>query len=193
MIDKTFDHPRTADIKPAIHVDVPKMDTAFTALGLSDALAFGVQEMGYITPTPIRAQAIPVVPTHAPTPLIRSPSDSSTVTTRATKHASNAELPAIASEPDGLLLDHRQHDQRDAREHQHVEQQGARHERHAVQRRRGDDQPDRVAEDRDGQAADEAHDRMIERRRARAPHPERVTVAAVGRRLENRSPGWVTT
>ncbi len=61
MIDKTFDHPRTADIKPAVPVDIPKMDTAFTALGLSDALAFGVQEMGYVTPTPIQAQAIPVV------------------------------------------------------------------------------------------------------------------------------------
>ncbi|WP_414661290.1 DEAD/DEAH box helicase [Horticoccus sp. 23ND18S-11] len=60
-IDKTFDHPRTADIKPAVPVDVPKMDTAFTALGLSDALAFGVQEMGYVAPTPIQAQAIPVV------------------------------------------------------------------------------------------------------------------------------------
>ena len=61
MIDKTFDHPRSSDIKPAVPVDVPKMDTAFTALGLSDALAFGVQEMGYVTPTPIQAQAIPVV------------------------------------------------------------------------------------------------------------------------------------
>ena len=61
MIDKTFDHPRTADIKPAVPVDVPKMDTEFTKLGLSDALAFAVQEMGYVTPTPIQAQAIPVV------------------------------------------------------------------------------------------------------------------------------------
>ena len=61
MIDKTFDHPRTTDVKPATPVNVPKMDTAFTALGLSDALAFGVQEMGYVTPTPIQAQAIPVV------------------------------------------------------------------------------------------------------------------------------------
>ncbi|MBL9212752.1 MAG: DEAD/DEAH box helicase [Opitutaceae bacterium] len=61
MIDKTFDHPRTADIKPAVPVDIPKMDTAFTALGLSDALAYGVQEMGYVAPTPIQAQAIPVV------------------------------------------------------------------------------------------------------------------------------------
>ena len=61
MIDKTFDHPRTTDIKPAVPVDVPKMDTEFSKLGLSDALAFGVQEMGYVTPTPIQAQAIPVV------------------------------------------------------------------------------------------------------------------------------------
>jgi ATP-dependent RNA helicase RhlE len=61
MIDKTFDHPRTTEIKPAIPVDIPKMDTAFTALGLSDALAYGVKEMGYVTPTPIQAQAIPVV------------------------------------------------------------------------------------------------------------------------------------
>jgi ATP-dependent RNA helicase RhlE len=42
-------------------VDVPKMDTAFTKLGLSDALAYAVQEMGYLEPTPIQAQAIPVV------------------------------------------------------------------------------------------------------------------------------------
>jgi ATP-dependent RNA helicase RhlE len=61
VIDKTFDHPRTEDIKPKAPVDIPKMDTAFSALGLSDALAFGVQEMGYISPTPIQAQAIPVV------------------------------------------------------------------------------------------------------------------------------------
>jgi superfamily II DNA/RNA helicase len=61
MIDKTFDHPRTEDIKPKAPVDIPKMDTEFSKLGLSDALAFGVQEMGYVTPTPIQAQAIPVV------------------------------------------------------------------------------------------------------------------------------------
>jgi len=60
-IDKSFDHPRTAEIKPAMPVDIPKMDTAFSQLGLSDALAFAVQEMGYVTPTPIQAQAIPVV------------------------------------------------------------------------------------------------------------------------------------
>jgi ATP-dependent RNA helicase RhlE len=61
VIDKTFDHPRTTDVKPKTPVDIPKMETAFSALGLSDALAFGVQEMGYVTPTPIQAQAIPVV------------------------------------------------------------------------------------------------------------------------------------
>jgi ATP-dependent RNA helicase RhlE len=61
MTDKTFDHPRTADVKPAVPIDVPKMETAFSALGLSDALAYGVQEMGYVSPTPIQAQAIPVV------------------------------------------------------------------------------------------------------------------------------------
>src|SRR5690606_8979461 len=60
-VDKTFDHPRTVDVKPATPVDVPKMETAFSALGLSDALAYAVQEMGYETPTPIQAQAIPVV------------------------------------------------------------------------------------------------------------------------------------
>jgi ATP-dependent RNA helicase RhlE len=48
-------------VKPVTPVDVPKMETAFSALGLSDALAYAVQEMGYTTPTPIQAQAIPVV------------------------------------------------------------------------------------------------------------------------------------
>ena len=61
MVDKTFDHPRTTDVKPAVPVDIPKMDTEFTKLGLIDALAFGVQEMGYVTPTAIQTQAIPVV------------------------------------------------------------------------------------------------------------------------------------
>ena len=61
MIDKTFDHPRSAPVKPAVKVDIPKMDTEFTKLGLSDELAFAVQEMGYVTPTPIQVQAIPVV------------------------------------------------------------------------------------------------------------------------------------
>lgn len=59
--DDTFDHPRREPVKPVTPVDVPKMDTAFTKLGLSDALAFGVQQMGYLEPTPIQAQAIPVV------------------------------------------------------------------------------------------------------------------------------------
>ena len=60
-IDRMFEHPRQGDVKPRVPVDVPKMDTAFTALGLSDPLAFGAQEMGYVTPTPIQAQAIPLV------------------------------------------------------------------------------------------------------------------------------------
>ncbi len=59
--DDTFDHPRSAPVKPLVPVDIPKMDTAFTALGLSDALAFGVQEMGYLEPTPIQKGAIPIV------------------------------------------------------------------------------------------------------------------------------------
>jgi ATP-dependent RNA helicase RhlE len=41
--------------------EVPKMDTAFTALGLNDRLAYAVQQMGYESPTPIQAQAIPQV------------------------------------------------------------------------------------------------------------------------------------
>src|ERR1035437_2232452 len=61
MIDKTFDYPRSAPVKPLVHVNVPKMDTEFSKLGLCDALAFAVQEMGYVTPTPIQVQAIPVV------------------------------------------------------------------------------------------------------------------------------------
>jgi ATP-dependent RNA helicase RhlE len=56
-----FEHPRREPVKPVVPVDVPKMDTAFTKLGLSDALAFAVQEMGYLEPTPIQAGAIPVV------------------------------------------------------------------------------------------------------------------------------------
>ena len=60
-IDKTFDHPRTGEVKPVTPVEIPKMETAFSALGLNDALAYGVQEMGYVTPTPIQSQAIPVV------------------------------------------------------------------------------------------------------------------------------------
>lgn len=59
--DDSFEHPRPTPSKPAVPVDVPKMDTEFSKLGLSDALAFAVQEMGYVSPTPIQAQAIPVV------------------------------------------------------------------------------------------------------------------------------------
>lgn len=59
--DRDFEHPRREPIKPAVPVDVPKMDTPFSKLGLSDALAFAVQEMGYTEPTPIQAQSIPVV------------------------------------------------------------------------------------------------------------------------------------
>jgi len=44
-----------------VPVDVPKMDTAFSKLGLCDALAFGVQEKGYTEPTPIQAQSIPQI------------------------------------------------------------------------------------------------------------------------------------
>jgi len=56
-----FEHPRTESIKPTIPVDIPVMDTAFSKLGLSPALAYGVQEMGYLEPTPVQAQGIPVV------------------------------------------------------------------------------------------------------------------------------------
>jgi ATP-dependent RNA helicase RhlE len=37
------------------------MDTAFSKLGLIDALAYAVQEMGYTEPTPIQVQAIPLI------------------------------------------------------------------------------------------------------------------------------------
>lgn len=59
--DDVFEHPRREPVKPAVPVNVPKMDTAFSKLGLDDALAFAVQEMGYVEPTPIQQQAIPVV------------------------------------------------------------------------------------------------------------------------------------
>jgi ATP-dependent RNA helicase RhlE len=59
--DDTFDHPRREPVKPVVPVDIPKMETAFSALGLIDPLAFAVQEMGYVEPTPIQKQAIPVV------------------------------------------------------------------------------------------------------------------------------------
>jgi ATP-dependent RNA helicase RhlE len=56
-----FEHPRHTPVKPATPVDVPKMDTAFSRLGLSDAMAYAVQQMGYVEPTPIQQQAIPLV------------------------------------------------------------------------------------------------------------------------------------
>ena len=40
---------------------VPAMDTVFTQLGLTDALAHAVQKMDYTEPTPIQQQAIPLV------------------------------------------------------------------------------------------------------------------------------------
>jgi ATP-dependent RNA helicase RhlE len=40
---------------------VPKQDTHFSKLGLSDALALAITDKGYTDPTPIQAQAIPVV------------------------------------------------------------------------------------------------------------------------------------
>ncbi len=61
VTDQSYDGPAREPVKPIIPVDVPKMDTAFSKLGLSDALAFGVQEMGYLEPTPIQAQAIPII------------------------------------------------------------------------------------------------------------------------------------
>jgi ATP-dependent RNA helicase RhlE len=56
-----FEHPRQAPVKPAIAVEVPKMDTPFSRLGLDDAMAYAVQQKGYLEPTPIQQQAIPLV------------------------------------------------------------------------------------------------------------------------------------
>jgi ATP-dependent RNA helicase RhlE len=61
VIDQSFDGPTRESIKPVVQVDIPKQDTAFSKLGLSDAIAFAVAEMGYTEPTPIQAQAIPVI------------------------------------------------------------------------------------------------------------------------------------
>ena len=41
--------------------EVPKMATAFSALGLADPFALVVEKMGYTEPTPIQQQAIPLV------------------------------------------------------------------------------------------------------------------------------------
>ena len=56
-----FEHPGHNSVKPAVPVDVPKMDTPFSKLGLIDALAYAVQEKGYTQPTPIQSQAIPLI------------------------------------------------------------------------------------------------------------------------------------
>ena len=61
VIDQSFEGPSRAPIKPVAPVEIPKQDTAFTQLGLSDSIAFAVAEMGYSEPTPIQAQAIPVI------------------------------------------------------------------------------------------------------------------------------------
>jgi len=61
VIDQSFDGPQRAPIKPVSAVVIPPQDNAFSKLGLNDALAFGVAEMGYAEPTPIQAQAIPVI------------------------------------------------------------------------------------------------------------------------------------
>jgi ATP-dependent RNA helicase RhlE len=47
--------------KPAVPVDVPKMDTPFSKLGLIDALAYTVEQKGYVEPTPIQVKAIPMI------------------------------------------------------------------------------------------------------------------------------------
>ena len=59
--DDFFEHPGHVVEKPAIPVDIPKMDTPFSKLGLCDALAYTVQEKGYTEPTPIQVQAIPLI------------------------------------------------------------------------------------------------------------------------------------
>src|SRR5690606_3949592 len=59
--EEVFEHPRRDPVKPVTPVEIPPMDTAFTQLGLNGALGYAVQEMGYTEPTPIQAQAIPVV------------------------------------------------------------------------------------------------------------------------------------
>jgi ATP-dependent RNA helicase RhlE len=50
-------HPAEAKPLP----EVPKLDTPFTALGLNDRLAYAAQQMGYVDPTPIQVQGIPLV------------------------------------------------------------------------------------------------------------------------------------
>ncbi|GAB5560738.1 MAG: DEAD/DEAH box helicase [Synoicihabitans sp.] len=54
-----FEHPQSESFKPKTPVDIPAQDTAFSRLGLNDALAYSVAEKGYTEPTPIQAQSIP--------------------------------------------------------------------------------------------------------------------------------------
>ncbi|MGA2690792.1 MAG: DEAD/DEAH box helicase [Opitutaceae bacterium] len=56
-----FEHPAPVTFKHAVPVDIPKMDTVFSKLGLIDPLAYAVREMGYTEPTPIQVQAIPLI------------------------------------------------------------------------------------------------------------------------------------
>ncbi|MCU0793061.1 MAG: ATP-dependent helicase, partial [Opitutaceae bacterium] len=49
--DHSYEHPRAEPIKPKVAVEIPPQDTAFTKLGLNDAIAFAVAEMGYQEPT----------------------------------------------------------------------------------------------------------------------------------------------
>jgi ATP-dependent RNA helicase RhlE len=49
---------------PAAHLPpsaAPAMNSVFSKLGLTDAMAYAVEKMGYTEPTPIQVQAIPVV------------------------------------------------------------------------------------------------------------------------------------
>jgi len=55
-----FEHPHSESIKPKTPVDIPPQDTAFSKIGLNDALAFSVAQKGYEEPTPIQAQSIPL-------------------------------------------------------------------------------------------------------------------------------------
>jgi ATP-dependent RNA helicase RhlE len=54
-------HAPRAAAAPKPLPEVPQLNTTFSALGLGDRVAYAVQQKGYETPTPIQAQAIPVV------------------------------------------------------------------------------------------------------------------------------------
>ncbi|PTY08596.1 ATP-dependent helicase [Opitutaceae bacterium EW11] len=53
--------PRRQPVSAPPPPEVPNVETPFKALGLSNAIAFAVQEKGYSEPTPIQQQAIPIV------------------------------------------------------------------------------------------------------------------------------------